>query len=202
MAHVADKLWTLEEFLAFDDGTDTSYELFEGRIVAMNPPLRGHAALVGRLVRIIGNRLKPPFEVYAEAGIIPVNRRHSWYNADLIVTCTPGNHKDQFIAEPVLVVEVLSPTTSATDFSRKLPDHELMPSMRHPAGVEHGAPDPPLATRSGSLDGAPASRNGHPPADRAAGRPAPGRAVRRHSARMRAQASASGRHRWPRAKRR
>ena len=130
MAHVADKLWTLEEFLAFDDGTDTSYELFEGRIVAMNPPLRGHAALVGRLVRIIGNRLKPPFEVYAEAGIIPVNRRHSWYNADLIVTCTPGNHKDQFIAEPVLVVEVLSPTTSATDFSRKLPDHELMPSMR------------------------------------------------------------------------
>ena len=90
MAHVADKLWTLEEFLAFDDGTDTSYELFEGRIVAMNPPLRGHAALVGRLVRIIGNRLKPPFEVYAEAGIIPVNRRHSWYKADLIVTCTPA----------------------------------------------------------------------------------------------------------------
>ena len=43
MAQVKEKLWTLEEFLAFDDGTDTSYQLFEGRIVAMNPPLRGHA---------------------------------------------------------------------------------------------------------------------------------------------------------------
>jgi hypothetical protein len=25
MARAGDKLWTLEEFLAFDDGTDTSY---------------------------------------------------------------------------------------------------------------------------------------------------------------------------------
>jgi Uma2 family endonuclease len=130
MARAADKLWTLEEFLAFDDGTEISYQLFEGRIVAMNPPLRGHGTLVGRLIRIIGNQLKPPCEVIAEAGIIPVNRRHSWYKADLIVTCTPGNYKDQFIAEPVLVVEVLSPTTSATDFNRKLPDYQQIPSMR------------------------------------------------------------------------
>jgi Uma2 family endonuclease len=130
MAHVADKLWTLEEFLAFDDGTDTSYQLFEGRIVAMNPPLRGHAGLVGRLIRTIGDQLGPPCEVYPEAGIIPANRRNSWYKADLIVTCTPGNYKDPFIAEPVLVVEVLSPTTSATDFRRKLPDYQQIPSMR------------------------------------------------------------------------
>ena len=47
MAQVADKLWTLEEFLAFDEGTDTSYQLFEGRIVAMNQPLRGNGTLPG-----------------------------------------------------------------------------------------------------------------------------------------------------------
>lgn len=130
MAQVADKLWTLDEFLAFDHGTDTSYQLFEGRLVAMNPPLRGHAILTARLIRMVGSQLKPPCEVAAEAGIIPANRRHSWYKADLIVTCTPGNYKDQFIAEPVLVVEVLSPTTTATDFNRKLPDYQRIPSMR------------------------------------------------------------------------
>jgi Uma2 family endonuclease len=129
MARAADRLWTLEEFLAFDDGTDTSYQLFEGRIVAMNPPLRGHGTLVARLTAMVSRQPKPPCEVVAEAGIIPMNRRHSWYKADLIVTCTPGNYKDQFIAEPVLVVEVLSPTTSATDFNRKLPDYQQIPSM-------------------------------------------------------------------------
>ena len=83
-----------------------------------------------RLAASISGQLKPPCEAFAEAGIIPVNRRHSWYKADLIVTCTPGNYKDQFIAEPVLVVEVLSPTTSAIDFNRKLPDYQQIPSMR------------------------------------------------------------------------
>jgi Uma2 family endonuclease len=130
MAQVKEKLWTLEEFLAFDGGTDTSYQLFEGRIVAMNPPLRGHGTLVVRLATIVNSQLKPPSEAIAEAGIIPINRRHSWYKADLIVTCTPGNYKDPFIAEPVLVVEVLSPTTSASDFSRKIPDYQQIPSMR------------------------------------------------------------------------
>jgi Uma2 family endonuclease len=130
MAQVKERLWTLEEFLAFDDGTDTSYQLFEGRIVAMNPPLRGHGTLVARLTAIVSRQLKPPCEVVAEAGIIPANGQHSWYKADLIVTCTPGNYKDPFIAEPVLVVEVLSPTTSAIDFSRKLPDYQQIPSMR------------------------------------------------------------------------
>jgi Uma2 family endonuclease len=130
MARAADKLWTLEDFLAFDDGTDTSYQLFEGRLVAMNPPLRGHAVLTARLVRIIGSQLRAPCEVAAEAGIVPVNRRNSWYKADLIVTCTPGDFRDQFIAEPVLVVEVLSPSTSTTDFNRKLPDYQQIPSLR------------------------------------------------------------------------
>jgi Uma2 family endonuclease len=130
MAQVKEKLWTLEEFLAFDDGTDTSYQLFEGRIAAMNPPLRGHGTLVVRLASIVNSQLRFPCEAIAEAGIVPVNRRNSWYKADLIVTCTPGNHKDPFIAEPVLVVEVLSPTTSAIDFSRKLPDYQQIPSMR------------------------------------------------------------------------
>jgi Uma2 family endonuclease len=130
MAQVKEKLWTLDEFLAFDDGTDTSYQLFEGRIVAMNLPLRGHGALVARLAQIVGNQLRRPCEAALGAGIIPANRRHSWYKADLIVSCTPGNYQDQFIAEPLLVVEVLSPTTSATDFSRKLPDYQQIPSMR------------------------------------------------------------------------
>lgn len=130
MARAAEKLWTLEEFLAFDDGTDISYQLFEGRIVAMNPPLVGHAVLTARLARIIGHQLTPPCEVFAEAGIVPVNRRHSWYKAELIVASTPSNYKDPFVAEPVLVIEVLSPTTSATDFNRKLPDYQQMPSIR------------------------------------------------------------------------
>ena len=59
MAEAARRRWTLEEFLAFDDGTDRRYELFDGEIVAMAPTSDVHGALVMRLGRQIGNALRP-----------------------------------------------------------------------------------------------------------------------------------------------
>ena len=130
MAEAARRRWTLEEFLAFDDGTDRRAELFDGAIVAMAPPARAHGTLVSRLSRVIGNGLRPPSEVIAEAGIVPPERGDSYYQADLTVTCTPGAPGDQFVAEPVLIVEVLSPSTAATDRDRKLPDYRRIGSLR------------------------------------------------------------------------
>ena len=49
MAEPARRLWTLDEFLAFDDGTDRRYELLDGQIVAMAPASDVHGALVARL---------------------------------------------------------------------------------------------------------------------------------------------------------
>ena len=40
---------TLEEFLRWDDGTDTHYELIGGFPVAMAPPAEVHRALAVRL---------------------------------------------------------------------------------------------------------------------------------------------------------
>jgi Uma2 family endonuclease len=36
----------------------------------------------------------------------------------------------QFIPEPVLIVEVLSPSTATTDRERKLPDYRAIPSLQ------------------------------------------------------------------------
>ena len=38
MAEPAEKPTTVDEFLRWDDGTDTRYELIDGRIFAMAPP--------------------------------------------------------------------------------------------------------------------------------------------------------------------
>ena len=118
----------LDDFLAFDDGTETRYELFDGQIVAMAPASDVHGALVARLGRQIGNALRPGCEVVAEAGIVPPERADSWYEADLAVTCA-GLTGQQFVAEPRLIVEVLSPSTAATDRDRKLPDCRTIPSL-------------------------------------------------------------------------
>ena len=128
MADPARRLCSLEEFLAFDDGTDTRYELFDGQVVAVAPASDVHGALVMRLARRIGNALRPGCEVIGEAGIVPPERADSYYQADLAVTCA-GLTGQQFVAEPILIVEVLSPSTTAIDRERKLPDYRTIPSL-------------------------------------------------------------------------
>ena len=72
--------------------------------------------------------LRCPCEVVIEAGIVPPERADSWYEADLAVTCA-GLTGRQFVAEPRLIVEVLSPSTAATDRERKLPDYRTIPAL-------------------------------------------------------------------------
>ena len=57
MTDPARKLWTLDEFLAFDDGTVTRYELIGGEIVAMAPRFGTHVALAARFALLIRHEL-------------------------------------------------------------------------------------------------------------------------------------------------
>ena len=54
MAEPAEKRMSLAAFLEWDDGTDARYELLDGRIVAMAPPIEAHGTIVANLARHIG----------------------------------------------------------------------------------------------------------------------------------------------------
>jgi len=130
MAQQAARRMTVAEFLDFEDGTDTRYQLIDGDLNAMAPPMRGHGALTMRTGRMIGAALKPGCEVIVQAGIVPDEASDSFFVADLAVTCSPSLASDPIIPEPRLIVEVLSPSTTATDLNRKLPAYRAMPSVQ------------------------------------------------------------------------
>jgi Uma2 family endonuclease len=64
-----------DEFLRWDDGTDTRYELIDGFPLAKTPPERGHGILCARLAGMIDTALRPrrPCAAQTEAGIAPVD---------------------------------------------------------------------------------------------------------------------------------
>lgn len=131
MATRADQLrMTLAEFLAWDDGTDTRYELVDGRVVAMAPPNDAHGTIVMNVGAEIRSALRPPCRVVAEAGILRPNRDDSYYVADLGVTCGPAADRRQYLPEPILIVEVLSPSTEDHDRGRKVGDYREIPSLQ------------------------------------------------------------------------
>jgi len=71
MSEAAVKQMTLAEFLRWEDGTDTRYELLAGQPVAMAPPAPPHGFLAARLCARIEGALQSrrPCMVQIEVGI-------------------------------------------------------------------------------------------------------------------------------------
>jgi Uma2 family endonuclease len=78
MAEAAEKRMSLAEFLEWDDGTETRYELIDGRLLAMVPPIEAHGTIVANLAAAIRQKLRPPCRVVIEAGIVPADRADTY----------------------------------------------------------------------------------------------------------------------------
>lgn len=127
MAERVPRLTTVDEFLAWDDGTDARHELADGVIRAMAPPTGTHGTVVANAIALIHAALRDrrPCRPQAEAGVRV--GEHVCWQADVAVTCRPPAPE---VVDPLLIVEVLSPGTRLHDLGRKLDDYKGLPSVR------------------------------------------------------------------------
>lgn len=86
----------------------------EGEAVAMAPANTTHAAIQAELCRLIANALLAngaPCSVFTEPGVIPRVFAHENVRApDLAVTCGDYKTERRTLAEPVVLIEILSPS--------------------------------------------------------------------------------------------
>ena len=132
MSEAAVKRMTLAEFLRWEDGTDTRYELLGGCPVPMAPPAIAHGILALRLGTRIDAALRSQSPCFgqSEAGIVRPDRNDTCYIADLAVTCTPPERGQQLLRDPLLIVEILSPGTALYDRQTKVSDYRRIPSVQ------------------------------------------------------------------------
>jgi Uma2 family endonuclease len=138
---LAHKLLTVEEFLDSCPNDRRHYQLFDGVIVAMAPPATPHQVIAARLGGEIYASLgstRPECFLRAQAGIAPrglQGRDH--FETDLTVSCAPLDRDDRgIVSEPLLIVEILSPSTDRDDVFIKLPAYQRIPSLREILYVE------------------------------------------------------------------
>lgn len=114
---------TIDEFLAWDSGDDLPYELIEGWTVAQSAPSTTHARITANLSISLGNRLRSagrPCVLEAGGGALRIDKRWTVRAPDLLVRCG----SDRRTAEiPLLAVEILSPSNSASEMARKRDDY-------------------------------------------------------------------------------
>ena len=144
MSEAAVKRMTLGEFLRWEDGTDTRYELIWGVPVAIVPPAGAHGVLCVRLGVGPDPRLcsRRPCMAHTEAGIVRPDREDAYYVADLAVTCSPYQRGERFVRDPILIVEILAPSTERHDRRTKLPVYRDIESVKRSCSSTRKASTP------------------------------------------------------------
>lgn len=108
---------TLAEFLAWDAPSGRPWQLIDGAPHAMAPSSRTHGAIQSALAAAIHIHLLAQgrgCSVITEPGIVPRVRSDANYRIpDLAVTCSGYTQEEYAVADPVLIVEILSPSNKA-----------------------------------------------------------------------------------------
>jgi Uma2 family endonuclease len=123
---------SIEEFLLWDDGSDLRYELLDGQPVAMASPSGAHQIIAVNFGRRLAEALdhRPPCSARSEAPIAAPDRADTCHVADLAVTCRPHEPFQRLVPEPLVIVEILSPSTENKDRKLKLPSYRAIPSVQ------------------------------------------------------------------------
>jgi Uma2 family endonuclease len=135
MTVATQKRMSLEEYLTYDDGTDTRYELVDGVLVAMGNEAKINTLIAGFLFSVFLGLGIPSYRIGFKQKIEVRSQHASARDPDLIVhteaSAAAGNDESEFClkrngANPLLVVEVASPGEPGTlnyDDLRSVEDH-------------------------------------------------------------------------------
>ncbi len=109
------------------------YERVDGLIIAMAPERAGHVRVKTRVFKALERAiLAAGVQCEALGDGMTVETGDNDYEPDALVNCGPPIDDDAISAtNPVIIVEVLSPSTMATDTGGKLADYFQVPSVAH-----------------------------------------------------------------------
>jgi len=130
------KVLTVDDYLAWaETQVDASHtELINGQIVAMSPEVIEHSRIKGLVFVALRRAIAEASvqgEVFPDGPTVPIDR-HTAYEPDASVRLGERlPSKQMTVPDPVIVVEVLSPSSVHMDTSAKLIGYFKLASVQH-----------------------------------------------------------------------
>jgi Uma2 family endonuclease len=127
------ELMTVDDFLRFIDGKpereNQKWELHDGAPVMMVGGTAAHAMIAGNIDRALFPRARERgCEVMR--GFLAQASDRSLFEPDVVIRCGPTGPRSRYAADPVVVFEVLSPSTMRYDRGIKLEGYRRIPTLR------------------------------------------------------------------------
>src|SRR6202048_3023720 len=148
MSNVAEMLMSLDEFLAWERDQPERYEYGGGVVTMMTGGALDHSTIASNLWTALRDQLRGS-TCRAFRGDSKIIANHSIRYPDLSVTCTQVRGTEDVVLDPVLIIEVISPSTEREDRGRKKFDYFATPSIRQYALIEQDERLIDLYTRTG-----------------------------------------------------
>lgn len=128
---------TVSEYLAWGEvqNEHKHTQLINGRIVVMSPESADHIRLKGRLYMALHAAIAAAglsgCEAFTDGMTVPIDL-HTAYEPDALVHCgAPVPSRQLVVPDPLIVAEVLSPSSAHMDTSAKLIGYFKLPSVMH-----------------------------------------------------------------------
>ncbi|MGH7039034.1 MAG: Uma2 family endonuclease [Stellaceae bacterium] len=148
MPNAAEHLMSLDEFLVWEREQPARYEYAGGVATMMTGGSIAHAAITMNIAFALRQALRGTgCRPFASDAKVIANGTVRY--PDVSVTCRPVDDRDDTVPDPVLVVEVISPSTEREDRGLKKFDYFATLSIVHYAIVEQEARCVDLYTRAG-----------------------------------------------------
>lgn len=140
MADTARRRMTVEEFLVWQESQDERYEFIDGAPRAMTGATHTHDIITANVLAGLHGQLKGKPCRVATSDIAVRIANGNLRRPDAIVECS--TRTDGTVAhEPVVIVEVLSPTTRVLDQTVKFVEYQSLASLTHYVLVQQDRPD-------------------------------------------------------------
>ena len=112
---------TQEEYLETERAREVRREYLGGLVYAMAGSSAEHNQIAGNLFSRLRAHLRDKVcQIFASDMKVKIEAIDAYYYPDVVVSFDPSDNAEHFITKPVLIVEVTSPVTAATDRREKL----------------------------------------------------------------------------------
>ncbi len=124
----------VDEFLVWAEAQPGRHELVDSEVFAMSPQRAVHARVKYRVHRALDRAIANaslPCEMFPDGMVVRVDADTA-FEPDALVQCGDRLTDNAIVADtPVIVVEVLSPSTRHVDTGTKLLGYFRLPSLQH-----------------------------------------------------------------------
>ncbi len=139
---------THNDYLRLEAESDIRHEYLSGEIFSMAGGSERHALISMNTGAALVNAARTlPCRVYGADMKLYIQSRDHFCYPDVMLLCAPGLRHEQHVEQPSLIIEVLSPTTSAYDRGQKFEHYRTIATLEYYLLLEQDRPHAELFER-------------------------------------------------------